>query len=401
MNIKRKLASVQVIESIKDIPGKDKIGLARINGWNVIINKDKISAGDKVVFFEQDSLLPDLPPFEFMKKNNFRVQKTKMAGVISEGLAMPLSDLFLSPYFYHKSNDDRGGIDESKFEIGEDLTDELRVKHFEDRIHESKKFNKDSDCLTTFPNSVPRTDAIRIQNFQELLNMNSKYFLERYAVTEKLDGTSMTVIAGTPNEIGLRIDNNNAQVFVCSRNFVKKEKKDCDYWQMVKQLKLDERMLRYYKETGLPIAIQGEIIGPGIQSNKYKLKERKFMVFSIFDIKTGLYSDLWNTCMPHLSEREYIKQYFDNLEFVPFVGHVQVYSYRFNEFKPEGEDVEGYGNETADELARQKLEDCREFRSEVWTWANKKCNKSNLNPDIVPEGVVLSNAAGNMIKYIY
>jgi len=37
------------------------------------------------------------------------------------------------------------------------------------------------------------------------------------------------------------------------------------------------------------IAIQGEIVGPGIQSNHYKLPEVKFLVFDIYDITTGKY----------------------------------------------------------------------------------------------------------------
>ena len=40
---------------------------------------------------------------------------------------------------------------------------------------------------------------------------------------------------------------------------------------------------------GRRLAIQGELIGPGIQSNRYKLKEQQLYVFNIFDLDQYAY----------------------------------------------------------------------------------------------------------------
>jgi ATP-dependent RNA circularization protein (DNA/RNA ligase family) len=39
------------------------------------------------------------------------------------------------------------------------------------------------------------------------------------------------------------------------------------------------------------LALQGEIIGPGIQGNKYKLKDTEFRIFNIYDIEKNEYWD--------------------------------------------------------------------------------------------------------------
>ena len=46
----RKLASVQVISNLRSIEGADRIELARILGWNVVVKKGDFKVGDKVIF---------------------------------------------------------------------------------------------------------------------------------------------------------------------------------------------------------------------------------------------------------------------------------------------------------------------------------------------------------------
>jgi hypothetical protein len=47
----RKLASVQMISDIKPIEGADRIEVATVEGWHVVISKsDNFHIGDKVVY---------------------------------------------------------------------------------------------------------------------------------------------------------------------------------------------------------------------------------------------------------------------------------------------------------------------------------------------------------------
>lgn len=52
------------------------------------------------------------------------------------------------------------------------------------------------------------------------------------------------------------------------------------YNEMAKRLCIEQKM----RACGKSLAIQGELIGPGIQQNKYKLNDFRFVVFSIYDI---------------------------------------------------------------------------------------------------------------------
>ena len=70
----RNLASIQRILSIRSIKGE----------FNV---------GDLCVYCEIDSLLPEKPEFEFLRKNNFRIRTLRLRGAISQGICFPLSIL--------------------------------------------------------------------------------------------------------------------------------------------------------------------------------------------------------------------------------------------------------------------------------------------------------------------
>ena len=67
------LASVQMVRAINPISGADKVEMAQILGWNVMVRKNTMFAGDKVVFFEIDCLLPELPQFLFLKEKDFPI----------------------------------------------------------------------------------------------------------------------------------------------------------------------------------------------------------------------------------------------------------------------------------------------------------------------------------------
>ena len=92
-------------------------------------------------------------------------------------------------------------------------------------------------------------------------------------MTEKLDGSSMTVY---------RIDD---YVGVCSRNLDLKRNPDNSLWRAALKYDLEEKM----KIAGGNLAVQGELIGNGIQGNKYKMRDQDFYVYDIYDIDAGRY----------------------------------------------------------------------------------------------------------------
>lgn len=123
----RKLASIQKIKLISPIQDADKIELATVLGWHVIISKsDNLKVGDNVVYFEIDSILPDVPEFEFLKKRtNLRLKTMKLRGVYSQGLIIPIEQA-------KKIAKDLGHPIKEDLKVGDDITENLNVVKYEE-----------------------------------------------------------------------------------------------------------------------------------------------------------------------------------------------------------------------------------------------------------------------------
>src|SRR5439155_25852515 len=59
----RKLASIQTVNAAEPIPNADAIERLRVLGWWVVGKKGEFRPGDRVVYCEIDSLLPERPEF--------------------------------------------------------------------------------------------------------------------------------------------------------------------------------------------------------------------------------------------------------------------------------------------------------------------------------------------------
>lgn len=254
----RKLASIQRILNIKPIPDADSIEVATVLGWHVVTKKNEFKIGDLVCYVEIDSILPDRPEFEFMRQHKFRVRTIRLRGQISQGIIFPLS---IIPQ-----------CNQIHFQENQDVTELLNITKYEPPIPASIS----GLAKGTFPSFIPKTDEPRVQICQELLD---KYNHLTFTATEKLDGSSTTIYL------------NNDTFGVCSRNLELKETPDNTIWTVARSLKLEE-ILRDYNETyHKNIALQGELIGSGIQSNKYKFPQNtwKLYIFNIYDIDNGTY----------------------------------------------------------------------------------------------------------------
>jgi RNA ligase (TIGR02306 family) len=90
----RKLASIQKIVDIRPIDGADKIEVAQVLGWEVVVaKKDEFKVGDLVIYIEIDSIVPDKSEFDFLRDRKFRVRTIKLRKQVSQGLILPLSIL--------------------------------------------------------------------------------------------------------------------------------------------------------------------------------------------------------------------------------------------------------------------------------------------------------------------
>ena len=275
----RKLASVQKITDITPIEGRDRIVLATVEGWHVIVSKKDFKVGDLCVYIEIDSVLPERPEFEQARKRGSRIRTMKMAGVYSEGIVYPLNIL--------PNMIDDHTISYNQYHEGDDVTAILGITKYDEYAGEEpvgvskskKKYNKLQLLwykLFGFPQRkkggfttlVSKTDEVRIQNIPEALQNK-----EPVVVTEKVDGCSMTAT------IEHTFFGNKFNLY--SRNLCI-GKDNSHYWRAAEMYDLEDRMSLMMEELGVKwIAIQGEVAGPVIQKNPYGLKDIDFFVFNI------------------------------------------------------------------------------------------------------------------------
>lgn len=269
--MERKLASIRKVKEIHPIQGADLIEVVVIDGWKVVASKGHHQVGDHVVYFEIDSFLPIREEFEFLRKScyrkmmdveGFRIKTIKLRGQISQGLVMSLDDL---PEMKKSFAESIGYF----WDIGEDVTDFLGVIKYEPPI--PPELN--GLVKGFFPSFIPKTDEERIQNLSEIY---SELRTKRYYITEKLDGTSVTYYF------------NNGEFGVCGRNFELIESGNNSIWKFARDLDLENKM----REFGVNISIQGELIGYGVNGNRYKLNNQVVRFFSLFDIDNYQYHNL-------------------------------------------------------------------------------------------------------------
>ena len=263
--MERKLATIRKVSNITPILGADKIECIQVDGWQVVCNKGDFKIGDMGAYFEVDCFLPIEERFEFLRKNCYkkmvdggeghRLRTVRLRKCLSQGLLMPLSQF---PELQDVVE-------------GQDVTNLLGVKLYEPPIPAQLH----GEALGNFPYFIPKTDQERIQNLPEYFDL---YKDVEFEITEKLDGTSCTFYY------------NEGHFGVCSRNLELKESDSNVYWKIAGALDLESKL----SKVGIyPIAIQGEIIGEGIQGNPYKVKGQRFYCYDIYNIAEQRYFANW------------------------------------------------------------------------------------------------------------
>lgn len=233
-------------------------------------------------------MMPDKPEFEFLRPKNFRIKTMKMGGVLSQGICFPLSIL-----------------PQGSYSVGDDVTDIIGVKKYDEYpeepipgkkhsplrrflfkheltkplgrlIYGVKKEGKDD-----FPAFLEKTDETRIQCLPELFR--SRKIGDRWIGREKIDGQSATYyVVRKPKLFPFMWD--RYEFGVCSRNRRLPKPDNSSYWDIARRYDIENvlRLLLQDEYRGADfLAIQGEIIGPKIQGNKYHVYRNDFYCFNL------------------------------------------------------------------------------------------------------------------------
>lgn len=313
----RELAYVVKIDNILPIEGADKVELACVGGWRIMVKKNQFKVGDYAIYFEIDSKVPEEEPFMFLAPKHFKVktQKYFKGTVLSQGLLMSFDDfkdekgntpswvMSLEARVAAKKEIEHEGLTEVigvTYAVEEDnkrkaKSDDKYKKMAQRRPNIFKKpwarwmmkrewgrkvmfffFGKKKDKKSGWPNWVSKTDEERVQNMPWILEDKSEWI-----ATEKVDGTSTTA---TYKKTGRR----KHEYYICSRNVVfDKPDKNCFYetnvyTEMSEKYHFEEVLANIVEKYNLEWAtLQGETYGARIQKREYGLKGHDFCGFNL------------------------------------------------------------------------------------------------------------------------
>jgi RNA ligase (TIGR02306 family) len=267
----RKLATIRIIDAINAIPDADAIEVATVGGWEVVVKKGEYRVGDLAVYCEIDSWIPtELAPFlskgqvprEYNGVKGERLRTVKLRGQVSQGLLLKVAERFDDVVVL-------SAADATPYKEGEDVTEALGIQKYEAPIPAQLS----GEVRGSFPSIIPKTDQERCQNLtSEIAEWTANGLT--FELTEKLDGSSMTVYLYDEGEHG-----------VCSRNLDLKESDANSFWVVCRR----ERLIDKINLAGRGLALQGELIGEGIQGNPYKIKGQDFYLYDVYDIGAGRY----------------------------------------------------------------------------------------------------------------
>lgn len=303
INGKRALAYTSKVLWVRPIQNADNIEEIGVLGWHLIAKKGEFNEGDICVYFEIDSKLPKVEWADFMTTKKYRVKTMRLSkfGVISQGLALPITidkripnkenvdvtNLLGVTYYVNEDNKRKANIDKyaSMKARYKDLLSKAPYKWL-------MKYKWGRDLLNVFLDKrtnvwcdwVAKTDEERCQNLPLLFNCENK---QHWIVTEKIDGTSTTF---TLKRKGL----GKPKFYVCSRNVVFTKGRtgcyyDINYYTMMAKKYDVENVLRKLMTKDLDfITLQGETFGNNVQKRDYSLALQEFRAFNlIYGYKNG------------------------------------------------------------------------------------------------------------------
>lgn len=266
----RKMATIRKISKIVPIPDAEFIEVAEVDGWRVVVKKGEYNVGDLVVYCEIDSFIPNeiapslTPPDRFPKEylgiKGEKLRTKKLKGALSQGLLLPLTVLG-KPEEIFAINEDS---------IGADVSEQLGIVKYDPPLPAQLA----GQAKGNFPSLVPKTDEERVQNLHKQWSKYQDSSLT-WEVTEKLEGSSCTFYL-----------DRDGNFEVCSRNLSLKEDDNNSFWKAAKMYNVKQKMLDNNLQG---FAIQGELVGEGIQGNIYNIKGIDFYAYKVWDTVNSKY----------------------------------------------------------------------------------------------------------------
>lgn len=254
--------TVETIARVVHHPGADRLDLAvlhRFPDWQFVVGRASCAEGDRVIYFPIDSLLPATViaalglTGRLAGPQTNRIKTIRLRGAISQGVcARP--DLLLPAHRV-------GTIAE-----GDDLTSELGVTKYE-----PPAISCQQGRLVPLPGLVSQYDIEGSERFQRIVDLLMDVLV---LVTEKVEGSHLAVLRQADGTLS-----------VCQRNFQilpDPVAGEHDWFKAVLQGGVDATLSRLAEVfPGRAITVRGEVLGPGVQGNLYRLLALTVRAFEI------------------------------------------------------------------------------------------------------------------------
>jgi RNA ligase (TIGR02306 family) len=269
----KNLATIQKIKNVRPHNNSNNLELVDVLGWQVVTKKGEFRNDELAVYIAIDTVLPESPEFEFLRNKNFRIKPIRLRKEPSNGICFPLNilgDFDVDVDCVGSNTFSKNGQSLYLHDLieGYDVTDWLRVIKYEKPVPAQLAGQAyghipgfliitDEDNLRSYPNALPELTG------------------KEYYITRKDDGSSGTFFV-KDGEFG-----------VCSRRIHLKEDPNNGFWRMEHKYNIKNAITTYFGDKN--IAVQGEVVGPGVQGNPLGLPELEYHLFSIFDIQTRQY----------------------------------------------------------------------------------------------------------------
>ena len=269
LNDERRLASVACIHDIHPIPGADAIECGMIRNWPIVIGKGEFHDGEQVLYIEPDAALPLSDPrftslgprgTKTIDGADYHVLRTiRLRGQLSQGIVFGL-DKF----------PELSCVSDSSRTDGLDLDKALGIK-----LWEPPQPPLGAEQMGPWNlRWLKKTDAERVQNLSDqwLQSVDDGLWIP----TEKIDGTSITYALDEACDL-----------HVYSRNWqLKTDNPQATPMELAERYGVRDQMIA----RGVD-ALQGEMFGAGIQSNRLGVSGHRLAVFAMWDSASGQAND--------------------------------------------------------------------------------------------------------------
>lgn len=224
------------LESLDSHPNADRLEIAKVFGYSVVVRKDEFKVGDLVAYIPPDSVVDvNQPEFSFLKnkRDKERITAKKLRGVVSMGL------LIKAPV---GSN------------VGDNVASLLKVEHYEPEIQLCTGENVKAPDLYW-----PKYDVDSIRRYSNIFRFN-----EMVIVCEKIHGANSSWCF-TQNEL-----------YCKSRTQWKKRRDDSQFWRALNNHPEIETFCRSNPDH----ILWGENYGK-VQNFRYEKNDVYFLAFDI------------------------------------------------------------------------------------------------------------------------